>query len=204
MENTKPSERNVICCWPFISEYEGRICEWDCMEARRGKKRKNRIWRIPNTGSSGRLSPLNNQDCSRRGTHIKFLLVLSPWIMMQHNPMLTSSSVKGTGLTALYGWSHFLATILQDRGGNWGSERLSNQLKVTHLTRSRTGAWNIALLTPEIKLLAKSKGQFLVENLPWARHYLKCFTHIISLDHQKILWGMYYYYCHQKSEKTED
>ena len=121
------------------------------MEGTRGKKRKNRKWRNPNTGSSGRLSPLNNQDCSRQGTHIKFLLVLSPWIMIQHNPMLTSSSVKGTGLTAFYGWSHcILSTILQDRGGNWGSERLGNQLKVTHLTRSRTGAWNLTLLTPEI------------------------------------------------------
>ena len=111
--------------------------------------------RTPNTGSSGRLSPLNNQDRSRQGTHIKFLLVLSPCIMMQHDPMLITSSVKGSGLTALYGSSHcILATILQDRGGNWGSKRLSNQLKVTHLTRSRTGAWNLALLTPEIKLLA--------------------------------------------------
>ena len=115
------------------------------------EEEENRIWRIPNTGSSGRLSPLNNQDCSRQGTHIKFLLVLSPWIMMQHDPLLITSSVKGSGLTALYGWSHcILATILQDREGNWGSKRLSNQLKVTHLTRNRTGAWNLALLTPEI------------------------------------------------------
>ena len=96
------------------------------MEGTRGKKRKNRIRRTPNTGSSGRLSLLNNQDCSRQGTHIKCLLVISPWIMMQHDPMLITSSVKGSGLTALYGWSHcILATILQDRGGNWGSERLS-------------------------------------------------------------------------------
>ena len=30
------------------------------------------------------------------------------------------------------------------------AQRDCHQLKVTHLTRSRTGAWNLALLTPEI------------------------------------------------------
>ena len=69
---------------------------------KRGKKRKNRIWRTPNTSFSGRLSPLNNQDCSRQGTHIKFLLVPPPLIIMQHYPMLINSSMKGTVLTALH------------------------------------------------------------------------------------------------------
>ena len=39
-------------------------------------------------------------------------------------------------------------------------------LKVTHVASDRTGTWNLALLAPEIKLLAKSTAQPLLNIYP--------------------------------------